>query len=465
MISTPLESERDTQLQKLAEVRAENQRLKRELLSYRLGKRLLRFWVLGPSLSGSLETWKAEYEASPGRLPWRRVSLSSSIDVFSALASRQTRSMIVVALAASLPAVLTAYLLWQQNTKIDQQIQLTAAAQASQMQAEVSAVTAALFKSIDELCLPNEPEVLGILDYRLQEVRKGINSKQLPKFVAGMHRCWGSLVGSTGHIPLFWTRLYLETKDGVTDDFRVGLPALNVVPGLNYSANLDRPRPPDNLLNRAISLSEALVPYRQLEEQVDPTTSPTLSTRLSSPERGALLRAFAATGLATGPINFSRAWAPGISLVGVNLYQANLSSAYIQCGQIMGSLHDAILDDIIAYGVKLTMSDLRHIRSAHRADFRFAWFAEVILPTPEKFRGAQLVGADFDGAFAPQDRWLAKARQLPDGQGDGYRYVPVKATAPFPGEYWRMEATEKSKDSGDNLVSELCSGRPEIRRK
>jgi hypothetical protein len=423
-----------------ARVRADLSKVQTELALYRTGRsllsKLLGWLAYGPGLTRAIADWEVAYQRSSSRFLLRKIPRAESLDVVAAYLRRRALSGLLIAVLAAFPATVTVVLLWQQNAKIDQQILLTASANANQLQSELTATTGALFGAGGNICLPGTED----FEQAVGSYFKSSNNRLVPARLQEL-QCWSQLTGRTDVERAAWLRLHTANPTTKAEHLILMLPKPGVEVNPAWIAALGRPLPPPEIQVQATILSDALRPYRALMDADQPNAPPKLAAAMSSPERGALLKAYAAAQLSTGAINLSHAWVPGQDLSGASLARSNLSNAFLQCATIRGSLEDADLSRARASGANFGNVDLRKVRSLAGADLRFAVFNGAFLPDAETLKSANLSGATFGGAIAPQDNWLLSATGASSAQQPPYKYTRVIDSSGLPTKFWVMENT------------------------
>lgn len=433
--------------------------VKAELARYQQGARLMNrlagYITYGPDIHSALTSWEAAYSSSRSRFFWRKIPLEESIALAAAYLRRRALSGMLIAVFAALPAVVTAVLLWQQNRKIDLQIQLTGLSQAGQLHAPLALIIAELHAAGQTICLPpTDPEVTKIIDALAAE--SSIAAKELQCYrpdLFGKDR--QSRVRTSSWVLLqSRTLLRYELHSGYSDEFL----ARHRISLANSAASLTsdhlKPEPPQTLLTQAKHFSNTLRPYRTLILPDEPTATPTLSREPVSPERGILLQAFATSKLSPEGVTFERAWAPGAYLPDVQWFNLDLRKAVIECSEVSGGdLTKAKLSGVRAAGVNFFESNLSALSNAQGADFRYASFALARLPPVAVFKHAKVDSADFNGAIAPTDKWLSS---LTGQLVDEYEYQQISAGGVT---YYRMmRKANKQNDSGQPRAS-FCERR------
>lgn len=396
----------------------------RELEKYRRGADLLSkiagYTTYGPDIHGALQQWETAYASSPRKLPWRRIPLNESLAVLGAYLRRRALSGLLIAIFAAVPGIISAVLLWQQNSKIDLQIQLTGLSQAGQLQAPLAEIIGKLNAAGEKMCLDlSNVEIHQILTH----LGGGEDTK-----IENI-RCWkNDIFGKTNAArekASSWALLYAKASlpfpipAGYATEFIIGHQrrAASSTP-LAPISNL-KPEPPQALLAQATLFSNTLRPYRTLILPVEPTASPSLSREPVSPERGVLLQAFGTSQLWPQGVTFERAWAPGAYFQDAYWQGVDLTQAFMECSAISADFNRARVGGLRAAGVDFSESDLSQISFMGGADLRYAVFRAVKLPPPEKFLEVKIDHANFDGALAPEKGWYAN---LSKEQEDPYTY-------------------------------------------
>lgn len=392
--------------------------------------------AFGPSLTLAIARWEKAFINASHRPLWSRIPRRETIDVAGAYLMRRAHAGLLTAALVAFPSMITVYLLYQQNSKIDRQIYLEAAAGLNDLRSVV----------VDTLRdLQGEPERLCVTDDAIA-IPKESGLKPGDRYdVVKRNRCWDSIrrfadfMTRDDWIRAFQnnvessfspverllkdrgTRVYIDP--GVADD--------HVANRLFFNAE-----PSAQLLIRATTLSEALKPYRQLIENESSPDQPALQAEPFSPERGQLMRAFAANQLMPRRMNFSRAWAPGVDLQRVEWRDTVMIGAVVECSDLsLGRFDGAGLAKLRAAGASFSQSDLRNVESLRDADFSNARFHSAIMPTAKVSNEASWKGANFEGALVPSEDWLN--RVLKDS-ATGYRLSTTKLQVE--GEpYWKVE--------------------------
>lgn len=439
------------------QLQAELRAVKAELARYQRGANLLgrvaAYVSYGPSIQSALTRWEAAYSSSSSKFFWRKVPRNESIALVAAYLRRRALSGLLIAIFASVPAVVTAVLLWQQNRKIDLQIQLTGLSQAGQLQAPLAEIIKDLHSAGDKICL----------DLANQEVKKVLEAFSVESTIpVNDLRCYRPDLFGKDRLPRARTSSWVELHNRTLLEF--SLPAGYSTTFLDRHrdwlksssslplANL-KPEPPLTLLTTAKHFSNTLRPYRTLILPDEPTATPTLSREPVSPERGILLQAFATSKLSPLGVTFERAWTPGAYFPDVYWHNLDLRKAVIECSAITGDLTGAKLTSARAAGVNFLESNLSAMSDAQGADFRFASFESARLPTVSVLRNANVQGADFTGAIAPINQWLSTLTGQPD---DEYKYEPFTDSGT---ELFRMKRAAQSQRQGVQTRESFCESR------
>lgn len=359
---------------------------------------------MGPGLAAAIERWEAAFVSSKSRVPWRRVPLGQTVDVVAAYLRRKALSGVFIALVASVPSLVTVFLVVQQNRKIDQQTFLTGAIQSAELQDQISELIASLAAAPSALCLDE----------------KYIDPPSMERFLGPEYnefKCWAGAQSGVGSIGA-WAHLFNRVEGWAEID-----PGRLNTASVRSNMWLWSPPPPKDLMVKSSSLSSAVRPYRMLQDD-STDDEPRLSRTPYSPERGTILRAFAAAKLSPMNMDLSRAWAPDVDL-STYFRGTNLANSFLECSVLTGLFHKASLARVKAAGADFSYSDLSLITSAAGADFSFAIFNRALLPDSVAMKGANIATADFDGALAPESAWYSNAGGSL-GKTDPYDYKEIR---------------------------------------
>lgn len=430
----------DPSLDRLKELERELHLLKAKVRMYERtafgGAGLAGFIAFGPNLTLAIARWEKAFINSSHRPFWRRIPRKETIDVAGAYLRRRAHVGLMTAAMVTLPGMITVYLLYQQNAKIDRQIYLASAAGLNDLQSVVVETLKDLQDEPARLCVSNAAIA----------VSKESNLKPTERYnVVRRNRCWDSIRRFADFMTRDdWIRSFENNVESSFSPVKRLLkdrgPRVYVDPGVAADQVGDRlyfnVEPSAQLLIRATTLSEALKPYRQLVDNDASSDQPALEAEPFSPERGQLMRAFAANQLMPRRLNFSRAWAPGAELQRVDWRDTELIGAVVECSDLsMGRFDGARLARLRAAGASFSQSDLRNVESLRGADFSNARFHSTIMPTAEVSKEARWKGANFQGALVPSEDWLNRVH------GDSALSYRLSATTlQVEGRpYWKVE--------------------------
>ena len=392
--------------------------------------------AFGPSLTLAIAKWEKAFIGAAHRPFWRRVPRRETLDVAAAYLRRRAHAGLLTGALVALPSMVTVYLLYQQNAKIDRQIYLAAAQGLNDLQG-------VLVETLKDL--QDEPERLCVTNGAIA-IRKESRLKPGDRYkVVERNRCWDGIRRFADFMTRDdWIRAFENNVEPSFSPVQRLLedrhPRTYIGPGVadDHVANqlLFNVEPSAQLLIRATTLSEALKPHRQLAENASSTGQPVLEGEPFSPERGQLMRAFAANQLMPRRMNFSRAWAPGADLHRVEWRDTEMIGAVVECSDLsLGRFEGTRLAMLRAAGASFSQSDLRNVESVRGADFRNAKFHSAIMPMAERFKEARSQGASFQGALVPSKDWLERVE---NGSAKDYRL----SAAPLQVEgkpYWKVE--------------------------
>jgi uncharacterized protein YjbI with pentapeptide repeats len=427
------QTDADAELRRLrARVEDLEAQLRRYERSVGLLRRLADAVTFGPGLAQALRRWDDAYASSDRRLPWRRIPRRETVEVIGAYLRRRSISGLLIALLVAGPTALTVGLLWMQNKKMDQQTRLAIAMQATQLNGELVGLVEALGEAGRTRCLPEDSTVQNAIETGLAPYAVSGRLVESAKFADV--KCWHQVADNGALARARWLDVFHNGERIRNSLSSRPLAPAHRFPLLNATRVLDVAAdrfntyrwpllpadavvgatlaPKQDLLLRAQSLSERLLPYSRLRESTgsDNDSAPELIEAVSF-ERATIARAFAATKFSPVGMNFGRAWLQAADLAGVDWQGARLSNSEVRCATFDGgSFRYAALDGLRADGASFRYADLRGARSTDGATFRGASFAGALLPAAQQFRPTALAGADFLGAIVPEVGWLEKVR-------------------------------------------------------
>ena len=392
---------------------------------------------LGPGLARAIEQWEAAYASSTSRLPRRKVSIGHTVDVVAAYLRRRAMSGVFVAALAAIPSLVTVFLVIQQNKKIDQQIFLNGAIQSVQLQEQLSNIAAEITTIPGRVCLPTQWEAALSPD---EQVLLGMCWSAVSR-VPALRSDW---------INLFKKKRILESAATIEEPDELGVPAnAKNMAGVNF--HFWTPELPRELHIKVESLASAIRPYRILQDAAG-TDNPTLSRTPYSPERGTLLKAFGQNRLGPNSLDLSRAWLPNGRFPLTGFPWTDLSHSMLECGYFQADFSSTSFMRVKAAGGIFNDSDMTSI-DATDSDFRYASFLRVLLPKPDKFKNANIRGANFQYARAPVKGWY-KIVNGAAGTDDPYEYEkhPTK-------DLWVMTISHENVALSESSRKDFCSKR------
>lgn len=441
------EESRSTEIQllaQLAESKAENRALRRELLWYRyvvsLTTSVANYATMGPGLTHALERWEKAFFT--GRGPWRRrVPRKETLEVVAAYLRRRAMSGVAIALLAAIPSALTLLLLWQQNKKIDLQIFLASSAQARDSQDEVASLLSSIDEYLFNSCLEIPSEFRNGKKLSSPEAKSG---DEETTWDVSFNRCWEKQRSANPISRYEWLALS-EKFTGAKREFTLESIFMNRESGVAYRSDLLRPDALSGLslpLSRDLgqqvaNLANSLRSYRIMLDKPGEDQSPQLTRNIYSPEKGRLLQALGSRILSISNFNAAHIWAPMAHLSDLKWEATSLADAMMECANFTaGNFVNSDLSRGRFVLAKFDYADLTGISGWTGADFTNASFRGALMPDAEKLAHANFSGADFDQAIVAEKGWYEKVlklsptkKQVRDGEMERiikYDYFAVK---------------------------------------
>lgn len=468
-------------VKKLAERDSKIGELERKILLYETSgswlMRAISYVSIGPGLSTAIDQWRLQFRRNSSKSLVDRIPREESFEVISAYLRRRAATGLMVAIFAIVPSLVTVYLLWQQNFKIDQQIFLTAANRAQDGRRELVEIVKDIDAYTKTSCLKELDQAVPRSFRSLSRTRQ---AEQKGRWELTLSHCWSDQSFANALSKREWLERWnseavypnvLNSTETVLGQPRIsnykaaGSPA-------DYLVATSLPLVP-SLEAQIQTLASSLPPYRFMLDSGGANESPGLSSEAYSPERGAILRALGIAKVSIRGIDASRAWSPNADLAELNWDGVSLSSSSMECTNFQaGRFTKVDFSQANFQGVDFRDSDLRSDNRWEGSDLRHARFERAILPSPERFDPKSIAEADFHGALVPGEDWHERlpTRLRHELNVGDYVYTRVphsdlpvgtrEGIATANHRYWLMQRRDaRALASAQNDISEYCNSR------
>jgi hypothetical protein len=362
--------------------------------------RILPSLYFGISVTSAANDIEKSYSAAADKPFLQRVPAQKWLNLLAAYLNRQFVMTVIFGLAATVPGALTYWLMNKQNEKIDKQIYLSQQSVASQFTSQISDLLTDISTGSKTVCLDTD------------KLKKG--AKTLDDLMYAS--CWSELKRSSAARRYEWLAKMEDLKgrtnyrDSFLDAAREanawseGTLPINQMTFRSYGATVD---PADDVAARAQALTNALSAYRLIVEpgpgELEEST-PTLTERAYSPERGLILKQFLEYHVAhTG--NYRQSLLDGLDVSYVKASFLNLRDALIKCSAFHKSdlsgtdLGRAYINNSLFTQSNLMLSDWR---MARLDDVKFD---RTVMPSADLFQVQSLNDVTFREVFVESKSW------------------------------------------------------------
>lgn len=404
---------------KNAELELIKKKLRRSARIRNKALKVLPSLYFGISVTRAVNDIEKSYSASADKPVLQRVPAQKWLNLLAAYLNRQFVMTVSIGLIATIPGILTYWLMNKQNEKIDKQIYLSQQNVASQFTGQISALLSDIAKDTEEACLDmsklkKDAKTLGDLMYA---------------------PCWSDLTRASAATRYEWLAKMEEQKGntGRRDYFLDAAREAHIwfeearpidqTSFLNYGATIDAG---NNVAARAQALTNALPAYRLIVEPgpgEQEESVPTLTKRAYSPERGLILKQFLQYHVAhTG--NYRQSLLDSLNVSSVKASFLNLRDALIKCSVFQKSdlsasdLGRAHIKNSLFTQSNLALSDWR---MAHLDDVKFD---RTVMPSASYFHVQSLNKVTFREVFVESSSWPQDvAENVPDFDPDSVEVI------------------------------------------
>ncbi len=354
----------------------------------------------GVSVTRAISAIEKSYTGSTDKPLLQRVPMQQWLNLLLAFLNRQFLTIFLLGLAAAVPPLLTFLLMREQNEKIDKQIYLSQQSMASQFTSQIAELLSDIPKSAREICLDKE---------KLKKKVTTIGDLMLAP-------CWSDMAHSSPDDRAMWQAKRAELAGDITrrdyfvevaQDARAWQADKLAITDFVYQGFGAVMRPAEDIAARAKALTNALPVYRLLVESVPgerQDSSPVLTDRAFSPERGLILQQFLQYNLAPAG-NYRQSFVDSFEISDVKANFLNLRDSLIRCS----TFRNTDLSGSDLKRVKLRNSML--IRSnLWRSDWTMASlegveFEKTVMPAASQFRVHSLKHVKFKEVFVASKSW------------------------------------------------------------
>ena len=379
----------------------------------------------GFSVNRAISDIQTTYRESTGPR-WRRVPFEKWTDLLAAYMNRQFLMTLVIGLAATVPAILTIWLMQQQNEKIDKQIYLSQQGMASQFSGQIAELLTAISRQAGTECIdlnalkkntPDADQLMGIGYASCWNDLTGWGRSQATRFRWLAARA--QMAGDTQAQEQFLGHAQYAA------DVEEGKIALSEESTLSYGATIPASA---EVIGRAHAVTNALSPYRLIVEPLPGQAvegSPALTDQSYSPERGLILKQFLLNGIDFRG-NYRQSLVERLHLFRAYAGALDLPDALIRCSSFdETNLKLSNFKGANMQGVSFGKSDLR-FTEWEKANLDNVVFRESALPNASRFRGARLDKITFKDAIVTSASWAAEmAEQTIEFSADSVTVAPA----------------------------------------